>query len=165
MIVVRLLAVVIVGYLMTGCYVWGKHKSLERDFSALKSFVRATPSPTNCRPPGSPQARVCNYSLVVEPIEGDFYRGYVNRAVVEAGEAACHKIEKELQEYYADFECQKAAHYQYVWFEFKVEGDKPPADGKAHGFTNIANTGSLRLDKLVKRIESPIATPIREEFK
>src|SRR5262249_49237106 len=96
MIAVRLLAVLIFVSLLTGCfYLSGERRSLKTDIGALKTLVRAHPAPTECEPPGTPQARICNYSLVVEHIEGDYYMGYVNKAVVEAGAAACEKIEKE----------------------------------------------------------------------
>ena len=163
--VLRLVAIFIFGYLLTGCYLWGEHKSLKMDIIAVKALIRAHPSPTQCYPPGFPQARICNYSLVVDHVEGDFYRGYVNRAVVGAGEQACQRILKEFQEYYTDFECPKAKDYQYVWWGFKIEGAKPKADGKAHDFINIPETGSLKLDTTMEKIASPVATPIREEFK
>src|SRR5262245_32036571 len=136
MIVVRILAVFIVAYLLSGCYFWGDMKSLKRDVISLKALTRAHASPTECLPPGTPQARICNYSLVVEHLEGDYYMGYVNSEVVEAGYTACQRIEKELQEYYTDFECQKPTAYKYVWYGFKVEGDKPTLH-VAQDFINI----------------------------
>jgi hypothetical protein len=167
MIVMRLLVAVMCGYLAAGCLYLsgGERDSIKRDVNKLKAIFREAPVPALCGPPGRPQARACNYSLVVEQVEGDIYRGVVNKAVVEAGEAACKQYIKVFQEDdYTDFKCPEAKDYRYVSWEFKIEGDKPPADGKAHDFTNIVDTASLRLGKLVPKI-TPVATPIPEEFK
>jgi hypothetical protein len=168
MILMRLLVVLICGYLMTGClgYFFGETKSLKRDINKLKAIIRETPVPSLCSPPGMPQPRACNYSLVVEQVQGNIYRGYVNPEVVKAGEVACKQYEQQFQEDdYTEFRCPRAEDYRYNWWEFELEGDaKPTTDGKAQDFTNVVNKGSLRLGKLVHKIE-PVGTPIGDEFK
>lgn len=168
MFLARILVVLLFGYSLTGCYLWGDYRSLKRDVIALKALARATPSPTECRPPGVPQARICNYSLFVQHLEGEYYMGYVNKALVDAGADACEKIEKELQEYYTDFQCYKKQPdtYQYVWYGFKIVGNKPPTDGKAHDYFNIPNEGSLMLgtvQNIVGPGKQPVSTALPED--
>jgi hypothetical protein len=149
MIVLRLLTVVIFTAVLTGCALFEDVQKLKGDVSSLKDYLTQFTPPNQCGPPGTSQAVICNYRLVVTPMkEKDMFSGHVAPNWVVEGDGICKEHESERRNHpgLADIKC--TTKYEYVEYGFTILGDKPENDGKPHEFVNVANTHSLKLGQI-----------------
>jgi len=153
MIVLRLLAVFIFTAVLTGCSLSEDVQKLRGDIRLLKNYLAQFTPPNQCGPPGTSQAIICNYRLVVTPMkdmkENDMFSGYVAPDSVRQGEATCKEHESERQQApeLEDIKCAGTTNYEYVEYGFTILGEKPENDGKPRDFINVAHTHSLKLVK------------------
>lgn len=155
MVVLRLLAVFIFTVVLTGCSLFEDVQKLKGDIRSLKDYLRQFTPPNQCGPPGTSQAIICNYKLVVRPMKGtDMFSGHVAPVSLVEGEAECKKNEPEIRKHpeLEEIDCEGALKkkYEYVEYGFTILGEKPDNDGKPRDFINVANTHSLKLGRLAE---------------
>lgn len=150
MILLRLLAIFIFSSLLSGCYLYGDYNSLKSDIRSLKAYLKATPVPNECKPPGTPQSRICYYKLSIKPFDSHrgLYEGHVTPQMVQQAQKDCEATRIRIQQKVSiddDYKCLDPAKYRYILYGFKIEGAQLTAGD--YGFINIPHTEYLRIGK------------------
>lgn len=128
--------------------------ALKADIRLLKAYLMAIPPPNDCKPPGTPQARICYYKLKIETFDKQrgLFKGYVPPSVVQASEKNCPVIKEEIikagHTEVQEIPCPEAKQYMHTWYGFKIDGALPDLKKDVeYDFINVPHTEFLRLGK------------------
>jgi len=172
MTVFRVVMVLVLGGLLAGCMdrLQSDYRLVKADAGALKRYLRASPAPDDCPPPGEKEeARICKYRFKITTVDGDLHRGTVAESVVKHGKKACEDTKKflldknlataeELKAYPCFDPDPNATYpevpYNYAVYAFAIEegpADKTVLKDKVVNLENIPGKKSLKYKGLCDR--------------
>jgi hypothetical protein len=170
MIALRLLLVLIVSSLVTGCNVSddikavradistdfkaidADIKSLKTDIKMLRNFLASFPTPTQCPDPGVHSSRICHYQFTITKqldAKKAWYSGQIPKKVVEEAYTGCEAMRKKNSDL-ENYQCVDPKMYKYWEYAFIVEGE---ALKEQHTYEFVSNPMTDHL-KMVKEVKS-----------